>query len=59
MRDGQHEEGPFQHIDNSQEATNTELLLLETNIDPTVRTLPRRFERQRRPSDIYTITKSH
>ena len=47
------EEGPFQQTVKSQEGTNAEPSLNETNIDSTVTKLPRRSERQRRPPDRY------
>ena len=50
MSDKQQEEKPFHQTDNNQDETNT---------NSTVRTLSRRFERQRRPPDKYTITISH
>ena len=42
IKDGQQEEELFQQTDNRQEGTNAETSLHQTNIDSTVRTLPRR-----------------
>ena len=53
--DRQQEEEPFQQT----ESTNDETSLNETNTNSTVRILPRRSKRQRRPPDRYTITQSH
>ena len=53
--DRQQEEEPFQQT----ESTNDETSLNETNTNSTVRILPRRSKRQRRPPDRYTITLSH
>ena len=43
----------------NRQTSNAETSLNEKNTDSTVRTLPRRSERQRRPLDKYAITISH
>ena len=40
----------------NRQTTNAETSLNETNTDSTIRTLPRRSERQRKPLDKYAIT---